>query len=89
MEIIAYLVLSFCFLMFLYFGYRDDFRRDQKKNITTVFGVLMIGSIYMILSQIELKLPLWILLSILLFFVLTNIFFLKSKITEDENNADK
>ena len=89
MESIAYLVLGFCFIMFLYFGYRDDFRRDQKKLITTVLGVLIIGSIHVILSQIELEIPLWISLSVLIFFVLMNIFFSNSNIVEKENNPDK
>lgn len=89
MEAIAYLVLGFCFMMFLYFGYRDDFRRDQKKFITTILGVLIIGSIHVILSQIEIKIPLWISLSFLIFFVLMNMFFPKSNIVENENNPDE
>lgn len=89
MEAVAYLVLSFCFCVFLYFGYRDDFRRDQKKFVTTVLGVLIIGSIHVILSQVELGIPLWISLSITIFFVLMSIFFPNSNNLENENNADK
>lgn len=33
------IVLSILFLLFLYFGYRDDYRRDKKKFIYTVLGV--------------------------------------------------
>lgn len=89
MEAVAYLVLSFCFCVFLYFGYRDDFRRDQKKFVTTILGVLIIGSIHVILSQVELGIPLWISLSITIFFVLMSIFFPNSNNLENENNADK
>ena len=33
------IILSIIFLVFLYFGYRDDFQRDKKKFIYTVLGV--------------------------------------------------
>ena len=86
MDFIAYLILGICFILF--FGYRNDFRRDQKKFITTVLGVVIIGSIHVVLSQIELEIPLWISLSILIFFVLMNIFFPNSNVVENENNKD-
>ena len=87
MEFIAYLVLGICFILLLYFGYRDDFRRDQKKFINTVLSILIIGSIHVILTQIELEVPLWISLSFLIFFVLMNLLFPNSNTVENENNT--
>ena len=55
MDFIAYIILGFCFLVFLYFGYRDDSQRDRKKFVTTILGVLMIGGLHVILFQIELE----------------------------------
>ncbi len=40
MYFIAYIILGFCFLTFLYFGYRDDFNRNPRRFIGTVLGVL-------------------------------------------------
>jgi hypothetical protein len=67
-------IFGLLFLVFLYFGYRDDFSRDKKAFIKTVLGVLLIGSIYLILGKIDLEMPIWIWLSILIIFVLINIF---------------
>ncbi len=88
MEFIAYLVLGICFILLLYFGYRDDFRRDQKKFVNTVLSIFIIGSIHVILTQIELEVPLWISLSFLIFFVLMNLLFPNSNTVENENNTD-
>jgi|GEM_PF-2707625 len=67
-------IFGLLFLVFLYFGYRDDFGRDKKGFKKTILGVLFIGSIYLILGQIDLEMPIWIWLSILIIFVLINIF---------------
>jgi hypothetical protein len=67
-------IFGLLFLVFLYFGYRDDFSRDKKGLKKTILGVLLIGSIYLILGQIELEIPIWISLSILIIFVLINVF---------------
>jgi hypothetical protein len=67
-------IFGLFFLVFLYFGYRDDFSRDKKAFIKTVLGVLLIGSIYLILGKIDLEMPIWNWLSILIIFVLINIF---------------
>ena len=88
MDIIAYLVLSFCFLLFLYFGYRNDFRRGPKEFISTVLGVFIIGSIFVILKSIELDLPMWIKVSILIGFLLLKILVPNSK-EENILDADK
>ena len=38
-NIIGISILTIGFLAFLYFGYRDDFRRNKGEFITIIFGV--------------------------------------------------
>lgn len=79
MESIGYIILGFCFIVFLYFGYRDDFRRDKKRFINTILGVFGLGIMHLIFVQIDIDIPLWISLSILIFFILMNVIFPNSK----------
>ena len=85
MDFIAYLILGFCFLAFMYFGYRDDIKRDKKEFINTILGVLIIGCMYVILGQINLKMPNSIWLFILIIFISINHFSPKSRKPEEEN----
>ncbi|MEL6655322.1 MAG: hypothetical protein AAFY48_16195 [Bacteroidota bacterium] len=46
-----HLLLVIAILLFLYFGYRDDFKRDKKGFVFTVIGVLAFGAAFILLNS--------------------------------------
>lgn len=38
-EYLTYLVIGIIVILFLYFGYKDDFKRNPKSFFKTIFGV--------------------------------------------------
>ncbi|WP_367389186.1 hypothetical protein [Lewinella sp. LCG006] len=40
-DLLAAIVIGIVVVLFLYYGYKDDFRRDPKEFGRTIFGVLL------------------------------------------------
>lgn len=85
MTLTIYVLLVVLGLAFLYFGYRDDYRRDSKKFIQTVCGIFLMGSLFVLSQYLELdiQLPLWLSISLLVLLIGYNIIF------GGEKNKDK
>ena len=44
-DILAAIVIGIVVVLFLYYGYKDDFKRNPKEFVRTIFGVLWKGII--------------------------------------------
>lgn len=42
-DVLAAMVIGIAVVLFLYYGYKDDFKRDPKEFARTIFGVLVEG----------------------------------------------
>lgn len=60
MAYLFFSVIGLGFLAFLYFGYRNDYKRNPKEFLTTIFSVLFMGGLFLLIRLAEIEVPIWI-----------------------------
>lgn len=68
MEFLFFSILGLGFWTFLYFGYRNDYKRNLKEFLTTIFGVLFMGVLFLLVRLTEI--PTWLPFLLIMFFAL-------------------